>query len=46
MGMGGKELLIILVIGLVIFGAKRIREIGEGLGKSIKDFRGQVKDDE
>lgn len=46
MGLGGKELLIILAIGLVIFGAKRIREIGEGMGKSLKDFRDQVRHDD
>lgn len=46
MGLGGKELLIILAIFLVIFGAKRIREIGEGLGKSAKDFRDQVRHDD
>lgn len=40
-----KELLIILAIGLVIFGAKRIREIGEGLGQSIRDFRKSTKED-
>ncbi len=46
MGIGGKELLIILAIGLVIFGARRIRDIGEGLGQSIKDFRNHVREDD
>jgi sec-independent protein translocase protein TatA len=46
MGIGGKELLIILAIGLVIFGAKRIRHIGEGLGQSMKDFRNSLREDD
>ena len=37
--LGGWELLIILVIVIVIFGAGRLSEIGGALGKSIKEFR-------
>ncbi|HUL01439.1 MAG TPA: twin-arginine translocase TatA/TatE family subunit [Nitrospirota bacterium] len=33
------HLLVILVIVLVIFGAGKLPEIGEGLGKSIKSFK-------
>ena len=36
---GIAELLVILVIVVVIFGARRLPEIGSGLGKSIKNFR-------
>ncbi len=39
-GLGIPELLIILVIIVVIFGATRLPQIGEGLGKGIKNFRG------
>lgn len=42
-GMG--ELLIILVIVLVLFGASRIPEIAKSLGKGIKEFKKSVKDD-
>jgi len=42
-GMGFSELLIILVIVLIIFGAGRLPEIGEGLGRGIKNFRKAVK---
>lgn len=35
----GKDLLIALVIALVIFGPKRIAEIGSAVGKSLRDFR-------
>jgi sec-independent protein translocase protein TatA len=45
-GIGGKELLIILAIAAVIFGAKRVRELGEGLGQSMKDFRKSLRDED
>ncbi len=38
-GIGTQELLIILVLVLVIFGAKKLPEIGSGLGKAIRNFR-------
>ncbi len=38
-GIGIPELLIILVIVLVIFGANRLPEIGSGLGRAIKNFK-------
>jgi len=38
-GMGLPEIVIILVIILLLFGAKRLPEIGEGLGKTIKELR-------
>ncbi len=38
-GLGHTELLIILVIGLVIFGAGKLPEIGSGMGSAIKNFK-------
>ena len=38
-GLGMGEMLVILVIVLIIFGAGRLPELGEGLGKGIKNFR-------
>jgi sec-independent protein translocase protein TatA len=38
-GIGMPELLVILVIILIIFGAGKLPEIGAGLGKGIKNFR-------
>ena len=38
-GFGMPELIIILVIVLVVFGAGRLPEIGSSLGKSIKNFK-------
>jgi sec-independent protein translocase protein TatA len=40
------ELIIILVIVVVIFGAGRLSGIGGALGKGIRDFRSATKDDE
>ena len=47
MGMpGGQELLIILAIVVLLFGAKKIPELAKGLGKGIKNFKSEMKDDE
>ena len=43
-GLGTTELLIIAGIVLLIFGAKRLPEIGKGLGGAIKEFRKVRKD--
>jgi sec-independent protein translocase protein TatA len=42
-GLGVGELLVILVIVLIIFGAGKLPEIGEGLGRGIRSFRKAVK---
>jgi sec-independent protein translocase protein TatA len=41
-GIGTTELLILLVIVIVIFGARRLPELGSGLGKAIKNFKAGV----
>jgi sec-independent protein translocase protein TatA len=38
-GLGLPEIIIILVIFFVLFGAKRLPQIGEGLGKTMKELR-------
>ena len=43
-GMGMQELLIILVIVLIIFGAGKLPEIGSALGKGIKNFKKTMND--
>ncbi len=43
-GMGTTELLILLGIVIVIFGARRLPELGSGLGKAIKNFKAGVSD--
>jgi TatA/E family protein of Tat protein translocase len=42
--MGISELIIILVIVLIIFGAGRLPQIGEGFGKALKGFKKEVHD--
>lgn len=37
------EGLVVLLVVLLLFGAKRLPEIGKGLGKGIKEFRGAAK---
>ncbi len=38
-GLGMQELLIILIIVLVLFGATRLPEIGKGIGQAIRNFK-------
>ena len=38
-GLGGQELMVILLIVMVLFGAKRLPQLGEGLGRGIKNFK-------
>ena len=46
MGLGTTELILILVIVLVLFGARKLPEIGAGLAKGIKSFRQNISDDD
>jgi sec-independent protein translocase protein TatA len=46
MGIGMWELLIILAIVLVIFGAKKLRNLGGDLGGAIKNFKQAMKEEE
>jgi len=43
-GLGMPELIVILIIVLVIFGASRLPQLGEGLGKAIKGFKKGISD--
>ena len=44
--LGPMELLLILLVVLIIFGAGRLPEIGEGLGKGIRSFKKAVSDED
>ncbi|WP_127469983.1 Sec-independent protein translocase subunit TatA [Thiomicrorhabdus aquaedulcis] len=46
MGISIWQLLIILAIVLVLFGAKRLKNVGSDLGAAIKGFKSSVKDEE
>jgi sec-independent protein translocase protein TatA len=43
-GLGWPELLLIFVAILLLFGAKRLPEIAQGLGRGIKEFRKAMKE--
>jgi sec-independent protein translocase protein TatA len=43
-GIGMQELLIIFLVVLLLFGAKRIPDIASGLGRGIRDFKKALKD--
>ena len=45
-GIGMPELIIILVIIMIIFGAGKLPEIGAGMGKAIKNFKGATTEPE
>jgi sec-independent protein translocase protein TatA len=42
---GPLELAIVLIIALVVFGPKRLPELGRSLGRGIREFRGSVSGD-
>jgi sec-independent protein translocase protein TatA len=44
MNLGAPELILIFLVVLVLFGAKKIPELAQGLGKGIKDFRKAMRD--
>jgi sec-independent protein translocase protein TatA len=46
MGIGFRELLIILAIALLIFGAKKLRNIGSDLGAAVRGFKKSMNDGE
>jgi len=43
-GIGTQEIFIILLIGLIIFGAKKLPEIARGLGKGLSEFKKAARD--
>jgi sec-independent protein translocase protein TatA len=46
MGFGFRELLIILAIALLIFGAKKLRSIGSDLGAAVRGFKKSMSEGE
>ena len=43
-GLGMGELVLIFLVVLLLFGAKRLPEIGSALGKGIREFKGSVRE--
>ena len=46
MGLGWKELLIVLVIVLLVFGTKRLKNVGSDLGDAVRGFKKGMSGDE
>lgn len=44
MGIGMRELIIILLLVLIVFGAKKLRTIGSDLGAAVKGFKKSMSD--
>ena len=44
--LGVPELLIILLIVLIVFGASKLPQLGKGLGQGLRNFKDSVKGDE
>ena len=43
-GLGGQEMLLVGLVVLLLFGAKKIPELMRGLGQGIKEFKSATKD--
>ena len=46
MRLGSTEIILIIVLALVLFGGGKLAGLGGALGKSIKDFKQAVKEDD
>jgi sec-independent protein translocase protein TatA len=46
MGIGMPELILVLVIVLLVFGASRLPQIGEGIGKAVRNLKRGLSQDE
>ena len=43
--LGPAELIIVAIIALLIFGPKKLPDLGAGLGKAIRDFKGAIREE-
>jgi sec-independent protein translocase protein TatA len=46
MNLGAPEIILIVLVIFIFFGAKKIPELAQGLGKGVKEFRKAMKDAE
>jgi sec-independent protein translocase protein TatA len=44
-GLGVQELLLILVLVIIIFGASKLPQLGKGLGEGIRNFKNSIRSD-
>ncbi len=45
-GLGGNELIIVLVLVLVLFGGSKVPQLMKGMGEGMKEFKKATKDDD
>jgi len=45
-GLGAPEILVIAIVAIVLFGGKKVGELGKGLGEGIRNFKTAMKGDE
>lgn len=45
MRLGTTEIILIVILALVLFGGSKLAGVGKALGKSIKDFKNEVRED-
>ncbi|HUP03524.1 MAG TPA: twin-arginine translocase TatA/TatE family subunit [Bryobacteraceae bacterium] len=45
-GLGFPEILVIALIAIVLFGGKKIGDVGKGLGEGIRNFKTALKEDD
>jgi sec-independent protein translocase protein TatA len=45
-GLGATEIILIVAVALLLFGAGRISDIGKGLGEGIRNFKKGIKDED
>ena len=43
---GFPELMVILLVAIVLFGGKKLADVGKGLGEGIRNFKSSIKGDE
>ena len=46
LGLGAPEVLMIALLALVLFGGKKVGELGKGLGEGIRNFKTALKEEE
>ena len=42
-GLGGPEIIVIALVAIVLFGGKKVGELGKGLGEGIRNFKTALK---
>ncbi len=46
LGLGGPEVLLICAVAILLFGGRKVGELGKGLGEGIRNFKHALKSDE